>query len=86
VRISGAAFGGRNINLTSLLLKLLTHNLIRVIKYLMPLGMAANLVQGSVCWLDTALITLGYLFLCYQVMDNSFDEPGQTAVMNSFEL
>ncbi|KXN92791.1 hypothetical protein AN958_04588 [Leucoagaricus sp. SymC.cos] len=59
----------------------------QVTHHLEPLGAAANVIQVAFCWLDTVLITFGYLFHMYSEMmiDYPEDEDACTEIISSLE-
>ena len=58
--------------------------LFRVILYLEPLAITANITQSSFCRLDQVLLTFGFLVMQYQNLNE--DAIACDAIINSLEL
>jgi len=57
----------------------------RVTRYLEPLAIAANIIQGSFCRMDQVLLTFGFLVMQYWNEKMDQDPVGHDAILNSIE-
>ncbi|GBE86226.1 hypothetical protein SCP_0901050 [Sparassis crispa] len=62
------------------------HSLARIKNHLEPLAIAANVTQGARCRLDQVLLTFGFLFLHFSLLDDGDDSDACQKVIDSLEM